>query len=42
MITEHGHAVYLIQSALPSSPAGSTLAQTFHLLTACTLLSVGV
>lgn len=42
MITECGHALYLIQSTLPSSPGGSTLAQTFHLLTACTLLSVGV
>lgn len=30
------------QPTLPSSPAGSTPAQTLHLLTACTLLSVGV
>lgn len=46
MITEDDNALYLIQSTLPSSPAGSTnnctLVQTSHLLTACPLLSVGV
>lgn len=30
------------QSTLTCSPVGSTLAQTFHSLTACTLLSMGV